>query len=357
MNLKLYPYVRIKKNYFCLKQNPAVLAGLRYFKNAESPIRSLGTRTLIKFILQQMHLFHVDSRLVIDLPFFGQYCLPVHRGFKVFNLCKRSVVKVFSLETDMALVKSEIERVRKAARLAPSPSVRLWNIEDRWYEEEYIEGTSERSFITSNPESLLRRYKEYIIPLVEEIILFQTPIIHELSEHINHIVRIMEQKKFSEFDISKVREIKIFVNFIVKKLRANGARQIYFAFTHGDFHTENISNTKKGLKVIDWELAQDRSLLHDFYNYFFHLVRNKRLMVNQWSLINEALSILCSRMNLKSPHLTRHILSNAHVYRWIYYLERIAVILHFRDRVPPENTRRNILHNIQVFKGFEHSEI
>ncbi len=352
MNRKQYQYAKINGHYYCLKQNPAVLVGLRYFKNGDSPIHSFSTKGLIKFILQQIHF--VKRNTVIELPFFGQFCLPVHRGFKIFNLRNRSVVKVFLSEVDTAIVESEIKQVRKAGSLKIAPSVKLWNIEDRWYEEDYAEGASEYSFIISNPETLLSRYKQFIAPLVEEIIFFQAPIIHKSLEYINQVVGIMEKKKFPKFDINKVREIKKFVDFIVKKLRADGACQVRMVFTHGDFHTKNIKNTKYGLKIFDWELAEDRSLLHDFYNYFFHLLRHEMMIKDPWVLTNEALSILCLRMNLKSPNLSRHILSNAHVYRWIYYIERISAILDLRDCVPPEITMRNILHNIQVFKGFEH---
>lgn len=301
-------------------------------------------------------MHYVKSSSVIELPFFGQFCLPVHGGFKIFDLRKRSVVKVFLSKVETAIIESEIVRARKTGRLRIAPSVNLWDIEDRWYKEDYVEGTSEHSFITRNPEILLSRYKQFIAPVVEEIIFSRTPTFRKSWEYVDQLKDVFKKKKLSTLDVKKVRDIKNYVDSIIKKLHAEEECQVRMVFSHGDFHTKNIKNTKYGIKVLDWEMAGDRSLLHDFYNYFFHLLRHKMTVNDPWVMINEALLILCSRLNLKSSSLSRHLLSNAHVYRWIYYLERIFSILELREFVLPEIRIKTILYNIKIFKGFEHSE-
>jgi hypothetical protein len=77
------------------------------------------------------------------------------------------VVKIFKDDVDMASIRSEIERVRNVGQYDFAPSVRRWDIEARWYEEDYVNG----SLITSSDmKTYAKNYYQYAAPCIESMI-------------------------------------------------------------------------------------------------------------------------------------------------------------------------------------------
>jgi hypothetical protein len=121
-------------------------------------------------------------------------------------------------------------------------------------------------------------------------------------------------------------------------------------FSHGDFSLRNMLMTKEGIRVIDWESAGRRSVLFDLYNYFFTESYYGRIATNLVSEISEAISSLQSRIRSKAPDIAENLSSLTPMYRRLYYLERILVML---EREMSDDLLDVILRSIQVFKRYE----
>jgi aminoglycoside phosphotransferase (APT) family kinase protein len=125
-------------------------------------------------------------------------------------------------------------------------------------------------------------------------------------------------------------------------------------FTHGDFCSANILNTKDRIKIIDWEHATYRSALFDFYSYFFYRpYRNKISVHNLFSEINKALPYLISPLSLKSRELSKSISSLERTYRLLYYIERIGMLVEREMTDTNLNIMETITKYIDVFSNYE----
>ncbi len=343
-----YLYVKIGKKYFCLQQNTAVLAWFLHIRKDFPLVQGSGYSTLLNFVINKYRRH--SNGLLIELPLYGNVCLPVQRGYKVFNFYRGTVIKIFAQEVEDTIVVNEIERVKTGAQLNFAPSLRLWNINEKWYEEEYIRGALEYYVGPSNPEDILKRFNHTIAPCVEEIILLKSLVTINSIEYISKIIDIIKKGDLQKLDEEKAHVIMRFVSTMFERLKMEGNCDISLAFTHGDIGTRNMVNTKNGLKLLDWEAAIYRSILHDCFNYFFHILRNKKNM-DLFAVINDALASLQSRLITKSPDIDRNIATIAHIYRWIYYIERICMIV---ERVlKAERKMNNLLRHIRAFESYE----
>ena len=254
-----YTYVKIGgKVYLCLQQNPAVLAwliaikgrplgfGRESFMTTWQSLRHLAI--WLKNLLQyQYHLRNQDSRL--ELPFYGHVCLLVNRGYKVFDLQRESVVKIFKDDVDMASIRSEIERVSKVAQYDFAPSVRRWDIEARWYEEDYVNGSP---ITAADMKTYSKNYYQYAAPCIENMIFCEGLQVTNSAEYVNHIMDIFSGQLLGHgLDMSRVRPIKDFMYVIADALCNAGDLRIHLAVSHGDFDHCPVLRTKRGIKVID----------------------------------------------------------------------------------------------------------
>ncbi len=147
---KYYKYVKIDSGlYLCLQQNLGVLPWLIYLKGNTlglSPKRlPEALKTARRFLgwgkrLARYALPFRNEQLRLELPFRGHLCLEVHRGYKVFDLSRDTVVKIFKPEVDPSSVVTEMQRARTISLYDFAPHVRRWNVEERWYEEDYVNG-------------------------------------------------------------------------------------------------------------------------------------------------------------------------------------------------------------------------
>ncbi|MEE9186937.1 MAG: hypothetical protein V3U10_02770, partial [Bacteroidota bacterium] len=149
-----FRYLRIgnhgkKNSYLCLEQNPLVLFWLLYWYGKPFVFRGKGVRKtlyglrrLFYFIRKIVYyqLRSPDTDFILELPVFGHLCLQVHNGYKVFDLRRSVVVKLFSGDVELETVRREINQVRRVGLHDFAPSVRCWNVEERLYEEEYVNG-------------------------------------------------------------------------------------------------------------------------------------------------------------------------------------------------------------------------
>jgi len=86
-------------------------------------------------------LLRRDDGLKVVLPVVGDYCIPVHKGYKAFDLARGSVFKLFEDKGGREAFRSELVQAVGAGQLAFAPTVRSADEDRLWYEEEYVRGT------------------------------------------------------------------------------------------------------------------------------------------------------------------------------------------------------------------------
>jgi hypothetical protein len=352
-----YQYVKIGRPFYCLQQSPVVLAWLLYFKYETLRLHSLkidkkqGISALRALVRHQLHLGSSDS--VLELPAYGNLCLPVHRGYRVFDFRRKAVTRTFDPEVDRAIVENEIEGVRQAGRLDFAPAVPRWNEEERWYEEEYVIGDRARWIPKSEPEAVVRIYRQHVAPCLEHMILLQAPVNVKLGEYVGRIMDSLGDGRLSKpgLNVGKAMAIRDFVESVAEHLLLEGSgTAVDLVFSHGDFSLRNMLRTRDGMVVIDWESAGRRSALFDLYNYFFTESYYGRITTDLISEISEAISSLQSRLTAKAPSIASTLCFLAGVYCRLYTLERVLALL---ERELSDDLLDVILRSIEVFARYE----
>jgi hypothetical protein len=255
-------------------------------------------------------------------------------------------------EVDPRIVAREIEGVKKAGLLDFAPSILSQDVEERWHEEDFISGAPCFSASKSRSAIYFEIFQTEIAPCLEQMIFLQAATQKNLSEYLVNIIKILENSDLAnpELERKKTNSIRGFVESIVERLRLCGNCRVDLVFSHGDFSLVNILRTKNGIKVIDWESASTRSLLFDLFNYFFTELYYRRATTSLVHEISEAILSLRSRIVTKAPDLAGAMVSLSDMYRRLYYVERIRMLL---DRQLGNRQLDVILRSIEVFNSFE----
>jgi hypothetical protein len=288
---------------------------------------------------------------VLELPFYGNLCLRVHRGYKFFNLKRKTVVKSIEPEVSPEYVASEINAVRKASSLDFAPKIRNWNIPDRWYEEDFVGGSLCHLNSGSQTSFTHSIFQREIVDCLEEMILLQKPVIVDIQEYTNRLTEIITKRKASTtlIDKTNLSSLDSFIEFTTKSLYLKKIK-IPLVFSHGDFSLVNVLNTNSGKKVIDWEGASTRNPLYDLYNFFLTELYYNRAAKNLVKEINGAILNLHARLKRKVPEIAATIIEFSLIYRQLYYLERVCLLF---ERALNENVIKVIFRSIDVFNSYE----
>ena len=277
---KTFQYIKIEnkgRRYFCLQQNPAVLAWIIFFKKdtllpaVKPDLTKLSLRLVISWFQNNYRLFRKNLiilaifarykyqlrkiKSVVNLPIYGQICLPVHQGYKVFDLRRRVVVKFFDHDVNISSISSEIEGLKKVSQIVFAPSLKRWNIEERWYEEDYVSGSLDSSYKPLDSADLLKKFYHDLVPHINSLILFQQQKIKNVVEYVNEIIEILEVSRLTRH-VSSVKEfnkINSFISSMAGRLRIERNCQVHLVFTHGDFCPANMLLTRHGIRIVDWE--------------------------------------------------------------------------------------------------------
>jgi hypothetical protein len=351
-----YHYVKIGKPYICLQQSPLALAWFLYFKGHSLQQRYvLGKRktiqTAISLLQHQLHS-NENSAATLKLPVYGNLCLEVHRGYRVFDYRQNAVTRIINANIEPNIVLNEIQGVRNASQLDFAPNVLHWDIKDHWYREVLIVGLPCHPIRKSESAVFRKTYQEEIINCLEQMILLQAPLTTNVTEYVSQIMETLEGLGLSAttLDVNQIDAIRCFIESIAEQLSHESNRQIDLVFSHGDFSLVNILKTRDRITVIDWEGARRRSTLFDFYNFFFTEIYYQRAEVDLASEINEAISGLQARLAPKAPRVANSLSSLTHVYRKLYYLERILTLL---ERELSNKLLDVIARSIKVFNHYE----
>ena len=310
-----------------------MLAYYLYFKNKSLVLWSGFKTNLILKNLKKLFLIKLGidkGAEIINLPIYGNICLSIHQGYKIFNFKKGSVIKIFDRNLPADIVATEIKGVREAGHLDFSPDIVDWNMKDRWFEEELVEGSMGYAILNSNPNALMSVFRREIIPLLENMILLKKPVYTLLCERVDSCLSIINKgNRLSApgLDAQKVNSIKKGIGKITESLRKEDNQKICLIFSHGDFSFKNVMITKKRTMVIDWEGVAFRSVLFDLYNWFFTELYYHNGSSNLVPEISEAISIFKKHLNDKAPDIVQSLSSMASAYRFLFYLERMTMLL------------------------------
>jgi len=378
---RVFQYIKIEsegRRYFCLQQNLAVLAWILFFKNdtlrpyyqpdsRKSSVRPFLGRLrhdyrsfrknlniFLNFIRYKFHLKKIES--VMTLPFYGQLSAPIHKGHKIFNLHRGVVIKLFNSDVHSSIILREIERLQKTSQISFAPSIRRWNIAERWYEEEYICGFTDDTKTPPDSRVLLKKFSHELVQLMQCLILFQEPKIRNAVEYVHEVMKILDVTRLSRQETTEKEftKIKKFLEAMVARLCDEEDISIFLVFAHGDFCPANLVNTKNGIKMVDWEGASYRSALFDFYSYFFYRPLTYRVPIGTVvSEIHEALPEFFSKLAKKNSKISESLIHKEKVYRWVYYIEQICGEVEREMTDPRPNMMYFILGYIDAFNRYE----
>lgn len=370
-----YKYVKIDGYYFPIQQNIAFFAWMLFFKRnvliTPQPWRKniplwkrLCSRYywyIIKYNLIDI-IFFIQCRLglrnlqTVQLPIYGHFGTHVHKGYKIFDLYSNTVTKIFDADVSRSSIMQEIEQLKKVSQISFAPSLRKWDINERWYQEDYIWSTIATAHRSPDSDIFLKAFYREAMPCLNSLALFQPPQTTNLSGYLSEIMEILEKSEFSREKLVLEEAVMFnkFVHTTVEQLNAVVDCSIHLVLSHGDFCPSNLLKSKDGLKVVDWESTCPRSLLFDFYSYFFHRpVSSKFPLIQMVSEINEALPCFISKLSLMCPDITDNLSASAKTYRHLYYIERLCMLLE-RDKTDKNVSMKDyIFRYIKAFQAYE----
>jgi len=375
-----YQYIKIQgeeKRYFCLQQNPFTLAWLLFFKkNTLLPLTTRKTfrkwsRQWIKDEIWNFYYFYrinfsklssfisckfgskkIDA--IVELPFYGQVCVLVNKGYKILDLYRGVAIKIYREDVDIPSVAAELERLKKGNLFDFAPSIKRWDINERWYEEDYISGSLDRSDEAQETSVMLNKFSKDIIPCLGKLISRQSPIIVNSVDYVVKLKKAMEDISFWRrgVDGKKMRRILDFIHSMVERVEVN--TPVYLVLAHGDFCSANMLNTKKGLRVIDWESAAYRSALFDFYSYLFFRPLHQKLPLDKLiPEIREALRLYIFKLDSIDPDISKNVKDQWKIYRLLFYIERIFMLVEREKYDTKLNIMDHMLRFIGVFNYYE----
>lgn len=376
-----YQYVKIENEgnrYFCMQQNPGLVAWMLFFERDifRPLVRAYPSPCSLKSILgwfrkqygllrknfgasilfAACHYQWRDTSSVLELPCYGQLCVPVHQGNKIFDFHREVVIKVFHPDVPTSVIFNEIERLKEISRIDFAPSIRNWNIEERWYEEDYLTGSLDSSYKPMDSKTLLSKFHDVIVRQLNALILFQEPKVSKALSYATDVTKILKSSRLSEQKSTVGEFIKItqFIDSMIARLKAEDDCAMLLVFAHGDFVPANMLNTHNGMKIIDWEGAGYRSAMFDFYSYFFYRPANRNIPVSTliWE-VQKALPLFVAELTKTSQVVSQSIMRMESIYRWIFYVEMLCRLIEREMSDENLNMMNAIVRYFEAFDQYE----
>jgi hypothetical protein len=383
MTTNKYTYVKVpgeQKRFFCLQQNPLRLAWLLFFEKNTLLPRATQSNSLTKWswrwiknklwryyyyfkanatkILKflQYKFYLLDSVPSVSLPFYGQVCVLVNKGYKIFDLHREVAIKVYRDDVDASTITAEIERLKKGSLFSFGPSMRKIDITGRFYEEDYMGGSLDYSARPRNSNDLMEKFSNDVAPCLRSLMLHESAQKIDTLEYIQKMLSTLKIDNLLEerLDIADIDKVLSFMHLMKERLQSDGNRHVYLVLTHGDFCPANMLNTKEGLKILDWESAAYRSALFDFYSYFFFRPLHQEYPLEE--LVPElmaGLTFFLSKLTLMPSEVLANVKRYEKANRWLFYVERIYMLVERVKYDTKLDVAGNILRYIDVFNKYE----
>lgn len=327
-----YSFVRYGKFYFPCKPDALRAYCRLYFRNSHPLLRELGLdrrqvlRALKNWLLRRWR--DVDQTHILRLPRRGQLGMAVHRGHKIFDLNRGRVTKAFDRGVPLQVREQETKRLSDASRTPYATALLDSALDSSWYEEELVAGASATHFELVRNGAFTELYLAEIEPCLQSLLKVHGIESRPWQKHIDAVYAgILHERHARCDDLSEeYDDIYAFLqrqHEIASKAKAN---RILCVFSHGDFSTVNMVVTAGGLRVLDWESANLRSVLNDLYNCFFTEMYYERLDPAH-SLVEDAVGRFLVTVTAELEESDEELRENLNEYRACYYLERIGLLL------------------------------
>ena len=333
-------YSRAKSEYLSLEMSPFILLYRLYWYGKPLGIRGRGIRRKLGDCRRLIHMMRIlfyyrrhapgpNDLLVLPVP--GDLCRQVQKGYKVFDFRRKVVIKVFKPSIDPASVRREIANVRRVGAHCFAPTVHSWDVEARWYEEDYVD-----AYRVARPSLavFLDTFHVSVPPLLVPVLLAFPPEVRRSIEYVEELIRLnlskLGEPTVQDLDTVKVTKIKRFFDQTMDRLRLEGDRPIYLGWSHGDFSTHHVlmANHGSGPVLIDWERSGYRSVMYDLYDAFFKRLRQVgRADPEMVVTMKKAISQFRSHLVLHTSadcHALIASLDTAELYRCIYSIEKVC---------------------------------
>lgn len=139
-----------------------------------------------------------------------------------------------------------------------------------WYDEQFMEGIpcnrilnkKERLAVSNSALSSLNR--EIASPNI-----FQKPMVSYWNEQITYLKEnINLTNNFVKGIEEKLRDLIVILESAFVRIKQDGI--INLTYTHGDFQPANILETKRGIRIIDWEEIKIRTCYYDLIVFWIN---------------------------------------------------------------------------------------
>lgn len=330
-----FQYVARGGNLVCLEQNP--LRGL--MRARRRFMRDVGLTNALRVALHRW-AGGCGFEPTLTLPVYGNACVRVQRGYMVFDLERGVATRVFRPRVSARHFRAQHEAFCTAGQLSFAPAVRDACPREQWFEMEYIDGENGRTcLVAKNDEQLMGIVLGGVLPCLVELSTSQPWQELALATYVRTLTRRLRAPQLARWPRIH-RRMRDFCSRIRSELPKDGT--VRLGLTHGDFVHPNLFSTPQGLRVVDWESAGYRSASQDLYSYFFsQLFWSQGMGRGKLDALERAfVTALGERAADFDPH----------VYRRLYYLERLVMVLG-RDfgRAEAEHIDRSL----SLFERFE----
>jgi hypothetical protein len=301
---------------------------------------------MLRYSYYRKRLRSVDS--VIELPIFGHLCLAVRNGYKVFDFDRQCVTKVFVADTGPTVVENEIETVRRVAEYEFAPSVIAWNVEERWYREEFVDGYTAK--------------QEDLVPVLQSLMLAEPARKVDAMEYLQTRRQVLHspgnQLCDRQLDNESVDRVRTFVDTVIERLNGVADPSIYLVLSHGDFSARHVLESDHGLVIVDWEAVGQRSALFDLHDSFFQrIVQHGGHSVFAEGLgvaIDQLIVRVMAKVAMENSELALS-LKAAELYRLVYYVESITWFVGPSKRITSRGLSK-LVRMVDAYQRFENEQ-
>lgn len=355
---RTFTYLKAGRGYVCRQRFlPAVLWRL-WVSDRGSLLaalrvpRGLWRRVVLARLRPWLRRDAVDH---LNLPVPGDFCIPVHKGCKVFDLARGSVFKLFEGEGCRAAFRAEVEYAAKAGQLEFAPGLRGADEDRFWYEEEYVRGRIGHHLTQAKRQALIAdRSGEFVGCLVaiaglgNSGAISRVRYIHQTARYIrgrcNMVARVSPEA---------AAVVEAWTEAYANPIETAPSVDLALVHSHGDFSLKNVVlDDRDRIRVIDWEHAAPRSVYHDFCNLFVTEVYYQRVARQPW--FTDCVLDAAVRMENASQECGREpgrwFGEEGGVSRHVYYLERMRMLL---ERRIDANHLKVVERSIEAFQEFE----
>jgi hypothetical protein len=207
---------------------------------------------------------------LLHLPVSGHLVLRRHlAGYKVFDLDRRTVRTCFPEGLPPEAVERQIAIARMVGRCAWAPDFLRAEVQERWFEEAYINGSKCRSLVAADG-----RAEPEVLALLAEIAASTPPRSVSLHDYLRvcavPVRSLWARLQMAGCERNRVLALRRDVTRVASMVKRTGPKRLSLVFSHGDFCAKNLLRCGGGLVCLDWEFAEHRSLLHDLHRLHYY---------------------------------------------------------------------------------------